>query len=481
MLNKSLPGSSKADIFEAKVASEIEGEDADSDETFVYESNPPEPRSRQSRNHSRTPSTTSIQSLADRRGGLKVIGALGEAHRPIRGKRSMKFASNSYASSNVEDESEDRDLNRTRTMNHRITPGHDPNRKHGARTGPVLNSESPFPNASRLSGATGYTTRHQGRSGSPIAMSPTKLKALGKSEDMASDFDGGRADDEQAPLLGSIRTPRTRNGRHLASSNLRHTELYSRPRRRCPRMSACLCMFVAILGVVLGATGFVYATTKPLYDVNIREIQNVLASEQEMLFDLLVEATNSNLVTIAVDDVDLSVFAKSKYVSSDRFWREHPHGEPVARRRKRTSRAPEAQSAELISTSGIIDHLWPPGGIDEGNDPIDDPDHDRQTMLLGRLLHLDSSLTFDGSPFKRQPQNSTGELRLERPGNKTDVGGSERWERVASHPFELIVRGVLKYQLPLSSKVLRQSIGAKVEVHPENGVDHGGAMMTRPN
>lgn len=393
----------------------------------------------------------------------------------------MKFASNSYASSNVEDEYGDRESNVARLSNHRLTPGHEQNRKHMARSGPALHTESPFSHASRLSGATGYTIRHQGEPGSPIAMSPTNLRALTKGEELISDFDGGRADDEQTPLLGSIRTPRSRNSRHIAGSGLRRTEIYSRSRRQCSRILACLCIFVAILGAVLAASGFVYTTTKPLNDVSVLEIQNVLASEQEMLFDLFVEATNANLVTIAVDDVDLSIFAKSKFVSTDRFWRDHPHGGPVTRRRKRSLLESGPPRRAPTTTTGIIDHLWPPGGVDEGTDPIDDPENDSQTMLLGRILHFESSLAFDGSPFKRQPQYSTGELRLEQPGNKTDVGGSERWERVVSHPFELIVRGVLKYQLPLSSKVLRKSIGARVEVHPEKGVDDGGAMMSNPD
>ena len=51
--------SSKADIFEARVANAVEdANSSDSDETFVYESNPPE-QQRRPRHHSRTPSVTS--------------------------------------------------------------------------------------------------------------------------------------------------------------------------------------------------------------------------------------------------------------------------------------------------------------------------------------------------------------------------------------------------------------------------------------
>ena len=89
--------SSKADIFEARVASAVDqANSSDSDETFVYESNPPEVHQhRAHRNHSRTPSNTSMHSQADRRG---LRGYL-DNHR-VAGKRSMKFSNNPYNNMN---------------------------------------------------------------------------------------------------------------------------------------------------------------------------------------------------------------------------------------------------------------------------------------------------------------------------------------------------------------------------------------------
>jgi hypothetical protein len=97
-------------------------------------------------------------------------------------------------------------------------------------------------------------------------------------------------------------------------------------------------------------------------------------------------------------------------------------------------------------------------------------------MLLGRIFHFDQALAFEGSPIKRHPHFSVGELRLAHPGNKTEAGGSQRWEEVLKHPFELIIRGVLRYQLPISSRVLSAAVGASVLVHPEDGVDDEGNM-----
>lgn len=86
--------SSKADIFEARVANAVEdANSSDSDETFVYESNPPEHRRR---HHSRTPSVASQHSTADgQRSGIRNFGDLMDERR-VAGKRSMKFSNNPY-------------------------------------------------------------------------------------------------------------------------------------------------------------------------------------------------------------------------------------------------------------------------------------------------------------------------------------------------------------------------------------------------
>ncbi|EHL00429.1 hypothetical protein M7I_3715 [Glarea lozoyensis 74030] len=88
--------SSKADIFEAKVASAVdEADSSDSEETFVYESNPPEPVDRHKRYHSRTPSATSMASQIDQRNGPRSAMEGGHS---VAMKKSMKFA-NSFTSS----------------------------------------------------------------------------------------------------------------------------------------------------------------------------------------------------------------------------------------------------------------------------------------------------------------------------------------------------------------------------------------------
>ena len=152
----------------------------------------------------------------------------------------------------------------------------------------------------------------------------------------------------------------------------------------------------------------------------------------------------------------MELFAQSPYAGTSADWhREHPGNGlrlSFSERRKRGWFWPEPEE--------------PKKGVDEGTDP-DDPEGS-QKMLLGGVYAFDSPLTFDASPFKHEPSASAGEIRLTKPGNKTEVGGSARWERVILHDFDLIVRGVIKYQLPLSSKTRSAKITGRKTVHPDS-------------
>jgi len=190
------------------------------------------------------------------------------------------------------------------------------------------------------------------------------------------------------------------------------------------------------------------------------------------MLDLFVEAINPNVIAVTVADMDVNLFAKSKHVGTDKWWRDH-HGAPFdstsLRNRGPPHRLPPSDSRPHHALpSPYNQDTRNSGGIDEGTDPIEDPEEgDSQTMLLGRIFHFDSALNFDGSPIKCHPHYSIGEVRLQKPGNKTEAGGTERWERVLQFPFELIVRGILKYQLPLSTRIHTIPISGSYMYDPE--------------
>lgn len=479
--------SSKADIFEAKVASAVDEADvSDSDETFVYESNPPDPYPVRSRYHSRTPSATSMASQADQFAG-RARPPLRDNNHSVTGKRSMKFTNNTFNSSvdgDVPDES------RGGPGRHDGASSHTPRHHHIGRNGrsstytSLFDSDSPFPQAqSYIKSPRHFIGSGFRQSKHPGSRGPMNYRTINKKngDAFSYDFDAEGADDERTPLVGSPRMPRSRHGgRRPNSASLRQMEYMQRRHGWISRYGVCVVVSILLLLVIGGGTSFIVAITKPLQAVKVAAIQNVLASEQELMLDLNVQAINPNLFPVAVDNMDINIFAKSRYVGTESLWREYGSAlYDTPRIDQSKKRAELARMARCVGCSKdelarITD------GVDHGTDPIpSDPVGDPQTMLLGRVFSFDSPLAFEPSPWKYVASSSKGQIRLERPGNKTEEGGTERWERVLQHPFDLIVRGVIKYQLPMSSRYLSSSISSSVQVTPDKD-DNGDGHTHHP-
>ena len=197
--------------------------------------------------------------------------------------------------------------------------------------------------------------------------------------------------------------------------------------------------------------------SKDLIDVHVNDIRNVLASEQELMLDLRLHAINPNIVTVQVNDLDINIFAKSKYVGTSSLWRDtHP--------KSKNNQSEIRHPSENDDSMHTMD--------DDYSDPFEDPETDSQTMLLGRIFQFDSPLVFDASPIQKHHSSSTGEVRLAKPGNRTEEGGSARWEKVSQHKFILIVRGVIKYSLPINSKTRSATISGHVLVYPGDDEDN---------
>ena len=468
--SSSRKASSKADVFEQKVASAVdEANSSDSDATFIYESNPPEHQPHRSRggHHSRTPSMTSIASLADPRLAIR------NEHKNPGKKSSMKFT-NPYNNPNL-DLDGDRGEGTIRLGSGRAATGshHHHIGRHGQGRGGLghilLNDDAA--SMSQSSRGRGPSSRHPSQPNSPrfhnFAISNGAVMSSNNNkygELSAYDIDAGIvADDERTPLLSSGRSPRVRTPRRRDSNTLSNLQRQLDRRQRneggwCRRFAGCLVLSILLLVVVFSSVGLVFATTKPLTNVGIREIRNVVASQEELILDLIVGAVNPNIIGVTITDMDVSIFAKSKHVGSDRWWHEHGTGVPHDNEEWQTIDASDA-----VAVTGKT-----PDGVDEGTDPIEDPDvGEPRTMLLGRIFHFDTPLNFDGSFWQRRCAESIGEIRLTHPGNKTEAGGTQRWEEVSQYPFELIVRGNFKYQLPLSTRDLKVIVTQSYHYDPD--------------
>jgi hypothetical protein len=205
-------------------------------------------------------------------------------------------------------------------------------------------------------------------------------------------------------------------------------------------------MSLTIILVVSASLGFLFATTQALTDIKILALKDILASEQDVIFDVKVAAKNPNVAAVTIDTTDLVIFAKSKYAGTDAEWWARPQADSQLRRAVR-------RTSELLEPD-------PEGKPPKG-----------PNLEIGHVYHLYSPLSFEGSPFKHTRSESTGQIRISHPGNHTTPAGSRRWGKVVQHEFELIVRGTLKYTLPLSQKVRSISVEGRATVKPNAADD----------
>ncbi|KAL6451803.1 VAC7 Vacuolar segregation protein 7 [Candida maltosa Xu316] len=202
-----------------------------------------------------------------------------------------------------------------------------------------------------------------------------------------------------------------------------------------------LCISIVLtIGFVLG---FVLATTKDLTNVGITSIENPIVSKDELVFNVVVEAFNPGWFSVDINEVELDLFARSGYLPDD--------GDNV-----RIENVPQKV----------------------------------ETVKLGTVLNLESTMNFKGGFLSREPTVQKGEVKLLDPGKNITVDSltitlskqklsddnSKKWEIICANPFDLIITGVLKYDLPFArstrSVVVRKTgyIDPTVFVIPEEGI-----------
>ncbi|KAJ6260602.1 hypothetical protein Dda_4828 [Drechslerella dactyloides] len=418
---KRVPGSgaqtTKADIFEQRINDTLDdAESSDSEETFVYESNPADktrPR------HSRTNSVTSLSD--PRRQALDNTQS--------RSRRNMKFGTSHVykGQTNFEDYASD------------SVGGSSTVRTAGSQSG--LRSYI----------GRGYTNPNT---------------------------DGGNTPHPGEKLANSLYTKAMQKAMLMRGHHSGTLVVGTAIPSRGPEAST---LDIATETTTVDGIGFVFLTTKPLQEVRLINITDVIAAKQEMMFNMDVMALNPNILPVTISTMDVNVFIKSPFVKEskqtkpgdeyddDSPWDNVVKGSmgPKQERRRRSRKRGQAPLDKKA--------LHALGGVDKGTDPIthNPAEEEEETMLLGRIFNFDSPLVFDGSPFRQDPTHAIGEVRLNRPGNKTEVGGSERWERAMLHTFDLTVRGFLRYQLPLSGRVRTATIQGTVIVDPNDDSAQG--------
>lgn len=202
-------------------------------------------------------------------------------------------------------------------------------------------------------------------------------------------------------------------------------------------------LVILAIGFILG---FVLASTKDLSNVSIVSIDNPVVSQDELVFSVVVEAFNPGWFTVSIENVELDIFAKSGYLT-DNYNR--------------------------MEVEGV------------------------ETVLLGSVYELELALEFEGGFFRKDAIQQTGEIKLVSPGknltnvvsaaqdakiplednvliesgssNSSEPDNSKKWEVISKNPFDLILRGVLKYDLPMTKNTKSVVVNKVAYVDPTVG------------
>ncbi|KAI8372479.1 hypothetical protein BD560DRAFT_395073 [Blakeslea trispora] len=193
------------------------------------------------------------------------------------------------------------------------------------------------------------------------------------------------------------------------------------------RSMVCYWGLTLVFPIIVLVILFIMSAASPLQSVEIVSFGNVLGTQKQLMFDLHVRARNTNSWSVQMSHAVISMFAASHYVPT--------------------------QAQNTTYEESIFKHEY-----------------------LGSIEKLDNPLVFEASPllyFKSKTSVSSSQIQIKNPGQtKDDLSGNERWSLLIRYPYELTLRGVLRYQLfPfLNTKTYFARVCKVVQVDPATGV-----------
>lgn len=555
-------GVTKAELFAARVASAMdEAQSSDSDETFVYESNPPEPSAQQQQQHQQQqqqqqqlpqqgpspgagpggmptsgvasiPTRPRLQSRNLSSSSVSVIGDLRAPESTALGGASSSTTAAGTGSSTSSTGGPGLSVVRGTTLNNIVSD--DPTATiRGPRRGQTgLPGDAIMSGASTPALGSGHTQQQQqpqpqpqqsqqqprntpgalrerdsfliakdkkygssprrpggggaGGGGRGLAGSTRQLTAsrnfdttsaktanlrrwrsggyLDVEEDVDDDDMDDDADEDEEYFAGGApneltplrkNPPSLRRLRRNGRGSIYSPHNYSRKQPRHWR----LMIWITVLGsVVFGAAclmALIFATSKPLEHVSVSKIFDVLVSDEELAFEIVVEASNPGFFAVDISTIDIDVFARSEFVDT-------------------------LIKISDASDSNSIDNFDSSDAVTQDNAStleVSEKPKKEHTMLLGNVGEFEVPLSFEGSLFHHHVLKTVGDIKLSNPGRNTTGSdgssssesdfdlGQKRWAKINTHPFDLIIRGALRYELQFGREKL-VSVEKSVRVNP---------------
>ncbi|GMM29599.1 hypothetical protein DAMA08_023440 [Martiniozyma asiatica (nom. inval.)] len=172
---------------------------------------------------------------------------------------------------------------------------------------------------------------------------------------------------------------------------------------------------------------------------NVTNLENILISEEILMLDITSQATNTNLQDVNIWNIDLDIFL--------------------------------ATDENNLNENNLL--------------MVKDNSINEFKILLGNTKMFLTPLKYDGiftsSSWKQffwnwnhidsiSSTNSTAQIKLYNPGHSFQYMGKnlshEQWLTIFNSDFKLIVRGNIKYKLPMAHKQEVLGFNAEVNVHP---------------
>ncbi|SCU86691.1 LAFA_0E02454g1_1 [Lachancea sp. 'fantastica'] len=203
--------------------------------------------------------------------------------------------------------------------------------------------------------------------------------------------------------------------------------------------------FLLTLGFI---SGFLLATNKELHDLEIAKVTSVLVSADELVFDVLATAFNPGFFTVEIKKVELDIFAKTSHLGVEG----DPYGTPY-------------QTILLGTVDSMETSLQFQGGFFHRNYDISRS----SVKLLKPGLVDENGRKDDEEPIGRVKNAAAGKPDSEPDARVEIENGLDKWRQLLRYDFELIVRGNMYYRMPFFNS--EKSVGVQSSTTVDPGDD----------
>ncbi|KAJ1650412.1 Vacuolar inheritance and morphology protein [Dispira simplex] len=214
-------------------------------------------------------------------------------------------------------------------------------------------------------------------------------------------------------------------------------------------------------------------SSTPLTDVGIIGVTNVLAAEKQLMFDMHVTGSNGNIRDIEIEAIDLSIFATPV---------------PVKNRTQPDPIPPEEPPVGNLTQLTVVNPALFLGTVTDLTDPVlfasgsfwsphtsivttqlrlkspGTSGNDNKGQSIVNMLELSTPTSTTHSttmlpssppPSNPEPTSTPTPTPTPSPPQTPDESDAERWARIILKPYDLTVRGTLRYSLWFKPHVIR--------------------------